>query len=946
MKKKLLLACVVPLVAVAVLIPSLFAPSANAASSEELFYFSDGKIYGINDTTVTSINVPAEIDGVAVTGISSALFARCADLEEITLPDTITYIGTDAFKNTAYYNDATNWENDVLYVGKYLIEGNDSMSGDYTVKANTKLIAESAFDECTGLENVTIPGTVTTIQNYAFEGCTGLESIALSNGVKTIGEKAFNGCSSLKSIELPSSITAVAGTAFAACSNIESITLPDKGINFGGKAFGDTKYYNTAANWDGGLLYAGKHLIGIKASDVGYQFEIKDGTIAFEAYDPTGVFRAVLAKVPKSLKYIDADVFKDYPRGIIVHYSGTEQEWANVTVNSGNDKIKGRVRFTLGGKRTVIASDYVIQNNEATYDGTAKAVTVSKTNNAVGDVTDIKYVDVNGNKLNTAVNAGTYKVLISTAESTDFAAATELELGTLKINERGITTNDVTLGSQLTYTGEELTQTVSVTVDGKVLTEGTDYTVSGNKQTNVGPYTLTVTGKGNYSGTADKEFTVLQASVEDEGVTVEAFEEMTYTGSPQTPKADVKIGTLKAEGTWSAVTNTSDLTTFTATGNFTGKIENKATGMKKAVATQSSENVTYATALRGSSLEEAEVTAGEFFGIGGAKLTGKLEWKDKTEGVLGSTTAAMIFTGDGGNYEPLEIQAEVFTYTSGNTTARYQVKFNTNGGSKIASKTVLKNSRVSEPAEPVLEGFTFGGWYTDSRLRRKYDFDRKVTESFTLYAKWIDNEEEAPDDGAEEDEDKEEVKPWKNPFGDVNENAWYYKYVEYVTEEGLMNGVSEDEFGPDATLTRAMLVTILYRAAGDSAVNKSVPFGDVKADAYYANAVIWAQQNGIVNGVTENEFAPDESITREQIATIIYRYAVYMGLDVTQGGMQVREFADYESIADYALNAITWAVNVGVMNGKTQTTLNPKDNATRAEIAAILQRFLEAFKTE
>lgn len=206
MKKKLLLACVVPLVAVAVLIPSLFAPSANAASSEELFYFSDGKIYGINDTTVTSINVPAEIDGVAVTGISSALFARCADLEEITLPDTITYIGTDAFKNTAYYNDATNWENDVLYVGKYLIEGNDSMSGDYTVKANTKLIAESAFDECTGLENVTIPGTVTTIQNYAFEGCTGLESIALSNGVKTIGEKAFNGCSSLKSIELPSAV--------------------------------------------------------------------------------------------------------------------------------------------------------------------------------------------------------------------------------------------------------------------------------------------------------------------------------------------------------------------------------------------------------------------------------------------------------------------------------------------------------------------------------------------------------------------------------------------------------------------------------------------------------------------------------------------------------------------------------------------------------------------
>lgn len=183
----------------------------------------------------------------------------------------------------------------------------------------------------------------------------------------------------------------------------------------------------------------------------------------------------------------------------------------------------------------------------------------------------------------------------------------------------------------------------------------------------------------------------------------------------------------------------------------------------------------------------------------------------------------------------------------------------------------------------------------------------------------------------------------KRSFKDVL-GHWAEDAISYAVENGLMNGVSETEFAPNDSLTRAMLVTILYRAAGEPEVNKSIPFGDVTADMYYADAVIWAQQNGIVSGISENEFAPDVNITREQIATILYRFAQLMGYDVTQGGMQIREFEDFESISDYALDAMTWAVNVGLMKGKTETALNPKDNATRAEIATMLQRFIEANK--
>lgn len=115
--------------------------------------------------------------------------------------------------------------------------------------------------------------------------------------------------------------------------------------------------------------------------------------------------------------------------------------------------------------------------------------------------------------------------------------------------------------------------------------------------------------------------------------------------------------------------------------------------------------------------------------------------------------------------------------------------------------------------------------------------------------------------------------------------------------------------------------------------------------SWYANAVIWAQQNGIVSGVTENEFAPDSNITREQIATIMYRYAQYKRYNVSVGeNTNILSYDDAESISEYAIASMQYAVGSGLINGKTNLTLNPKDNATRAEIAAILQRFIEASK--
>ena len=160
-----------------------------------------------------------------------------------------------------------------------------------------------------------------------------------------------------------------------------------------------------------------------------------------------------------------------------------------------------------------------------------------------------------------------------------------------------------------------------------------------------------------------------------------------------------------------------------------------------------------------------------------------------------------------------------------------------------------------------------------------------------------------------------------------------------------MGGTTNTSFAPNEPLTRGMLVAILYRADDEPAVNKSIPFGDVKADMYYANATIWAQQNGIVNGVTENAFAPDDNITRAQIAVIMFRYAKYKGYDVSVGeSTNILSYTDAERISEYAISTMQYAVGSGLMKGKTESTINPLENATRAEIAAILQRFIEANK--
>ena len=278
---------------------------------------------------------------------------------------------------------------------------------------------------------------------------------------------------------------------------------------------------------------------------------------------------------------------------------------------------------------------------------------------------------------------------------------------------------------------------------------------------------------------------------------------------------------------------------------------------------------------------------------------------------------------------------EVVISSGGGGITKYTVNFVANGGKEVKPISVRKGQKINALPVPVKDGYTFVGWCTDKELKTLFDADTAITKPITLYAKWEEKAVE-PEIEPEKPENNEEI---EITFADVKKSEWYYDAVKYVVEKGLFNGVSETDFAPNSPLTRAMLVTVLYRAEEQPEIESKKVFSDVAEGEYYSDAVIWAFENGIVSGVSETEFMPDNNITREQIAAIIYRYAKFKGLDTTVA--TEAEYADKDMISSWAGDAVAFLRSANIMTGTPENKFIPRANATRAEAAATLQRFFE-----
>ena len=355
----------------------------------------------------------------------------------------------------------------------------------------------------------------------------------------------------------------------------------------------------------------------------------------------------------------------------------------------------------------------------------------------------------------------------------------------------------------------------------------------------------------------------------------------------------------------------------------------------------------------------------------------------------------------------------------------YTVTFDANGGSVSTASATTKDGKLESLPIPTRSGYDFAGWYTGTVDGQQVTINTVFTGDTVLYAHWtvrssgggggggsssptyrpdIEDTENGsvsvtprnpergdtvtitpdPDPGYEVDEvivtdrDGDEVEvterrdgtytftqptgrvtievafreipepeqPWENPFHDVDEDAWYAEAVQYVQENGLMAGTSSATFEPHATTSRSMIVTILYRLAGSPDIsneNLGYPYADVDAGSWYGAAVYWARLTGIAGGYGDGSFGPADTITREQLAIMLYRFAQTQGYDVTASA-DLSGYTDAGEISSYAAHALSWASAEGIINGTSGTTLAPQGQATRAQIAVIMMQFCERYQ--
>ena len=292
------------------------------------------------------------------------------------------------------------------------------------------------------------------------------------------------------------------------------------------------------------------------------------------------------------------------------------------------------------------------------------------------------------------------------------------------------------------------------------------------------------------------------------------------------------------------------------------------------------------------------------------------------------TTVITATAADGNLESTCSVTVKKKSSGGGSSYVEYILNFDTNGGDKIESIVKPGNTVIDlNDYIPEKEGYEFKGWYLDEDFRQPVD-KLKLTKNTTVYAKWEKIEEEVPEEIPEIE------------FDDVQKDDWFYDAVVYAVAHGLMNGTGDGTFQPNIPLTREMLAVILWNMTDNPEPNGIAPFLDVTSDKYYAKAIAWANENGVMYGYGE-EFGVGEAVTREDFAAILYRYAAFKGYDTTQGGMAIREFIDFEQIADYAVEALGWAVNSGIISGMGDGTVSPKTSTYRGQAAVMLMKFCE-----
>ena len=623
---------------------------------------------------------------------------------------------------------------------------------------------------------------------------------------------------------------------------------------------------------------------------------------------------------------------------------------ANVTDSTNTSAV------VLIGKMLDISTFVTLNPSEYQSDLTFTITDVGSTGASLDtDGKTLKGVAAEGT---VAIKASFTGMELNSDSNLEYSPATDLTIYVKVVDKEEVTIGGLTYADKV-YDGAVVTPTGTLEVsDNKVSTNelivkyekfDSSWTEITELSANVGKYRVTYSVSDtneNYTGSKSYEFEITVKKLTKP--TLEGT--YTYTGSAQTATLtgfdgttmEVSNNTRTDAGSQNIEVTLKDTTNYAWDDDTTDALSIPFE-IAKATPTITLSNL---------SQKEGSVTAVTYT-VTPATTDGivKVEYKVSTEEdstytetlptTKGTYTVRVTVAGDS-NLEDTQNTATltITRKTSGGgggsaATTKYTITVKQNSNGKISPETV----KVEKGNDKTFEikanaGYEIEDVKVDSEsvgAVKEYTFEN-VKAAHTIEATFKKVEEVAP----VEPEDG-----WKNPFVDVSEDDWYYEAVKFANENKLFNGVSENEFGANVKMTRGMLVTVLYRLAGEPATNKSIPFADVDTAMYYANPISWAKQNGIVNGVDENNFAPDAEISRQQLVTILYRFAKLMGKDVSVGeDTNILSYDDVNQVAEYAIPAMQWACGDGVITGRTESTLAPIGNATRAEVATMLMRFV------
>lgn len=740
-------------------------------------------------------------------------------------------------------------------------------------------------DDTDTVESVVVPDTVKYIERFAYYPNTAyyvssLTKVTLPEGLETIGDNAFASAPGLSEINLPSTLKSIGERAFMNC-NIDNFTIPAGVEYIGANAFNETymavrKANEVRARGGDPFIVIGGELVKYAGDDTVVTVPNGVRGIATDAFSPYGGDVTSIT-LPDSVEYIADGAF------------GTQSELTTVNFGSGLKEIGDAAFSGCDSLNNVVLPEGLKKIGDNAFAGCSSLDSIS----FPGTLETLYPGSLRGTPYWENLPGGeNYLGSVFCFKETELDPWSPFHVdvrpGTLGIMEWQSSQYDTTMSlpDGLRYIGPNAFPDGMYELDDFTLPESVTYiddVPNGHRGVPKSalrdlPDALTYIGMNAFESDYQIDIGYLEIPNGVKYIGQKAFAHIN-TGSSQ--KMDVRLPDSLEYMDWAAFTNNNigQITNWSAAittwEDFLYGCQMDALTLPDTILNVHSLT---SSAIPIINLNRVKVVEG-FYGYGGVDILSY----DAIQ--PGSGTILMP------NLE------RVFP--------------NTHIGGDGAGVVAIPNMEVYVPFNGVDEGF-------DEHLNVVI-FEPSMLEGLPS----------APPSAA----------PMVGSFTDVRTNNWFAGAVEYVVNNGLFSGVSDTSFAPNEPVTRGMLVTVLWRAAGEPSASASA-FADVPADAWYAKAVAWANVNGIVQGYDASTFAPDDRITREQLAAIFQRYAGFKGME-TSGRGDLSQFGDTGALSNWAQEGVSWAVGAGLISGKGDGVLDPQGATTRAEAAVILQRFLE-----